>query len=180
MAPSHADSHDLDKLVRWHQGLSSGTSAPFPAYAVFLVGPDDRYAHDGFRQFRSSFEQRGVEFQHLVIFGQHGVSRTVLELLAGLGLTEESLPLLALCTSPSATDVWTLSLAQESPTSCDRAGLGGADTAEPWRIVLNQLEDIVDGAKPSLNLASITGLARREIQDGPMERLVNRVLKLVS
>ena len=73
---SHADNHDLDKLARWYRGLSSGESGQFPVYAVFLVTSSDSAAHDIFRRFRSSFEAHGAGFDHLVIFGQHGVSST--------------------------------------------------------------------------------------------------------
>ena len=81
MAPSHADSHDLDKLARWSQALDGGQPGQFPVYAAFIVRPEDQSAHDAFREFRSSFQKAGAEFEHLVIFGQHGVSRTALELL---------------------------------------------------------------------------------------------------
>ena len=62
---------------------------------MFLGRPEDRHAHDVFREFRSSFENLGAPFEHLVIFGQHGVSGTALFLLGKLGHTLESLPMVA-------------------------------------------------------------------------------------
>ena len=94
--PSRADAHDADKLRRWRTDLSDSPSQAFPVYAMFLVSERDKAAHDVFRSFRSSFEDRGAGFGNLVIFGQHGVSSTVHVMLQQLGLTPDSLPLLAL------------------------------------------------------------------------------------
>ena len=59
----HADRHDLDKLGRWKAGLDGAAdSAPFPVGAIFLVGPQDRAAHDVFRRYRSIFEELGGGF----------------------------------------------------------------------------------------------------------------------
>ena len=83
-------------------------------YAVFLVAPEDRYAHDVFRAFRSSFENLGASFEHLVIFGQHGVSSTVLGLLDQVGHSLKSLPMLALFSGPPADEFQFLPLPKGS------------------------------------------------------------------
>lgn len=177
MARNHADNHDLDKLTRWHRELLSGVSGRtlgrFPVIALFLVGPDDLSAHDVFRGFRSSFEERGAEFQQLTIFGQHGVSTTVRELLAELGAPEEPLPLLALFSEAAATEAWTLSMPQGSRH-------GGESSTGPWRHVLDRVESAAAKPAPSLDLAAVPGLVRREIQTGTLKELVGRVLESVS
>ena len=93
---TRADRHDVDKLHRWRQDLLDSPSSPFPVYAVFLVSEADTAAHDIFRRFRSSFEEREAGFGNLVIFGQHGVSTTVHLLLEQLGLASDALPMLVL------------------------------------------------------------------------------------
>lgn len=169
MACSNADSHDLDKLEHWSLGLSSGTPKKFPIYAVFLVGPEDRYAHDVFREFRSSFGQLGAEFEHLVIFGQHGVSTTVRGLMSGLGLHEDSLPLLALFASPSAKAAHTIALAGGDPSENTAASEG------PWREALNRLASAGKMVK-ALDAASIQGIKVRPLRDGPLDGLASRLL----
>ena len=96
---SHADRHDLDKLARWKSGLEGADgsgSPPFPVCAIFLVGPEDRAAHDIFRRYRSEFEELGGGFHHLVIFGQHGVSTTRTAFLQHLELDPRCVPTLVL------------------------------------------------------------------------------------
>ena len=84
--PNHADAHDRDKLLRWQKDLAATTDTAPPVYAVFLVSEKDTTAHDIFRAFRTSFEERRAGFAHLVIFGQHGVSATVRDLQGELAL----------------------------------------------------------------------------------------------
>ena len=93
---SRADNHDLDKLKRWQKDLDAMPADGPAVYAIFLVSERDTVAHDTFREFRDSFEERNAGFAHLVIFGQHGVSETVRRLRAELKLPEEMLPALAL------------------------------------------------------------------------------------
>ena len=105
---SHADRHDLDKLKRWYDGLRQAQPADapgggFPVCAAFLVTGEDRAAHDIFRRYRAAFEELGGQFQHLVIFGQHGLSGTAAAMLAGLGL-ELPLPLLLLAPADAGTE----------------------------------------------------------------------------
>ena len=107
MSTGRADQHDLDKLARWHQDLSGGGTDEFPVYCVFLVSPDDLASHQVFRRYRSSFEDRAAGFQHLMIFGQHGISTTLKLLLAEFGLNLEQVPALALLTTPSVSTVTT-------------------------------------------------------------------------
>ena len=183
MSSSHADSHDLDKLARWHQELLTDESGRFPAVALFLVGPDDRSAHDVFREFRSSFEERGAEFQQLTIFGQHGVSTTERQLLAALGVPEESLPLLALLSDASAAEAWTLPMPKGSisSVSTDNPSDPGCDpSTEPWRRVLDRVENAAAESGPTLDLAAISELVQREIQTGTLKELVARVLESLS
>ncbi len=100
MNRSHADNHDRDKLARWHGELAGCPGDDFPVVAVFLVSEQDRAAHDIFRAFRSSFETRNAGFEHLVIFGQHGVSETARSLLREFGLPGDATPTLAVVTIP--------------------------------------------------------------------------------
>ena len=39
---SHADSHDLDKLKRWNDGLASEKPDEFPVHALFLVSDESK------------------------------------------------------------------------------------------------------------------------------------------
>ena len=139
MAASRADQHDQDKLARWHRDLAGGVTGAFPRgfpiYALFLVSAEDRAAHDVFRAFRSRFEELGAGFQHLVIFGQHGVSQAELTLLARLGLAEDNLPSLVLLTASDPPLFYTIPLVS-----------GDVKTEEndphdaPWRQVLARVE----------------------------------------
>jgi tRNA(Ile)-lysidine synthetase-like protein len=137
----------------------------FPIYAVFLVSATDRPAHQIFRQFRASFEARNAGFEHLVIFGQHGVSSTVLGLLAGLGLPADATPLLALFASPSATTVYTLPL----------AGVG-EDAEGPWREALARVEDAADRGEEPLDLALLAGFTGRSLKGGPLLEVAGQLV----
>ncbi len=92
--PNRADAHDLDKLRRWQNDLMVTPPDAPAVYAVFLVAGTDAIAHHHFRSVRSLFEDRGMGFAHLVIFGQHGLSSTVRCLQEGLGLPADGLPIL--------------------------------------------------------------------------------------
>ena len=188
---SHADNHDRDKLVRWREDLTSGDEASFPVYAFFLVTPEDRPAHDIFRAYRNSFEKRGAGFQHLMIFGQHGVSTTVKALLAEFGLSLDSLPLLGLFTGPPSGTVHTIGLREgdyRPGESGDSKALEG-----PWMEVLGLLEQVADsqvagpvGPMPvgpmneHLDLARLGGLNALNLGTGPMGEIIERVLARVS
>ena len=172
MASSHADSHDLDKLTRWRQGLVGDGPSQFPVYAVFLVGPEDRAAHDVFRGFRSSFEERDAPYENLVIFGQHGLSKTSEGLCAGLGLSQGEVPLLALFASPSAPTVYTVAL--EGGNSSE------APNGEPWRGVLGHIEAASEAGEKILELEAIKEVTPRPIQDGTLEAIMNSLLVRLS
>jgi hypothetical protein len=167
---SRADSHDLDKLTRWYNGLSAGEVDSFPAHAMFLVSADDKSAHDVFRQFRSSYEARAAAFHHLVIFGQHGVSSTVKGLLAELGLDAGAIPLLALFNSPSTTTVYL------APS----AGANGSDGDRGWSEILAGVEGAADKGEKTLDLASLDGLTVCRLGPRPFVELVRGVLDRLS
>ena len=173
MASSYADSHDLDKLTRWRQGLvePAGPSL-FPVYAVFLVGPEDRAAHDVFREFRSSFEERSAPYENLVIFGQHGLSKTLEGFSAGLGLSQGEIPLLALISNPSTGTVYTLSLEGGSPSETTER--------EPWRAVLRNIEAASDAGEKTMHLGSVKEITPSTIQEGSLEAVMNSLLVRLS
>lgn len=175
---SHADSHDLDKLERWSRELASAERPGFPVYAVFLVGPEDRIAHDVFREFRSRFGDMGAGFQHLVIFGQHGVSTTVLGLMDQLRLPSDSLPMLALFHGPSAVSVHTLALAggDSGKDAASPATPAERQRTEPWRAVLDWLPTGVGEGGQTLEQASIPGLESRTLESQSLEALVSGLL----
>ena len=178
MSRSHADNHDLDKLARWNGDLSSWEDVAFPAYALFLVSPEDKTAHDVFRQYRGSFESRGAGFGNLVIFGQHGISTTVRAILDGLGLDLGNLPLLALFSNPTGRTVYTLSL----PAGAPEPSSAGAARSEPeyWRDVLKRLEDAVDGQSEHPDLEFLNQGASLRTGREPVVELVSRVLTEIS
>ena len=182
MTSSHADNHDRDKLSRWSEGLGSGNPGQFPAYVVFLVTPEDRYAHNVFRKFRSSFENLKAQFDHLVIFGQHGVSSTVLSLLDQLGRSPESLPMLALFSGPLADRFHSLPLTAGSTYEQSEALSGEllAGSEELWPGLLARLEDAAAGKPSSLDVESVPGITSSSLTKGPMEKLVRAVLQQVS
>ena len=135
MAASRADQHDQDKLARWHRDLADGGSGDFPLHALFLVSEDDRAAHDVFRAFRSRFEELGAGFQHLVIFGQHGVSQAEQTLLARLDLAEDAIPSLVLLIVSDPPLIYSLPL----PSGDVRPETNDPHQA-PWHRVLAQVE----------------------------------------
>ena len=187
MAQSHADSHDLDKLSRWSQALADGWGGDFPVCAAFLVRPEDRCAHNLFREFRSSFQNAGAEFEHLVIFGQHGVSRTALELLDLLGLPRESLPLLVLFTGPAAKGFYWARLdagaSDEDSVRTSKEPDGGSDA--PWKMLLRKMplariESGSGSTASELHLDSVPGLAVTLLDSGLIKDVVRAALSRAS
>ena len=151
---------------------------------MFLVKPEDRYAHDVFRVFRSRFEGLGARFEHLVIFGQHGVSGTVLCLLDQMGRSLESLPLVALFSGPLADGFSVLPLAagppHEAPEGvCSDSGPGSDDS---WGGLLVRLKDAAGGkvSDLDLDLESLPGVTSSPLANGPMQKLVREVWQRVS
>ncbi len=169
MTRSHADQHDLDKLSGWYRDLSAGPSGRFPVYALFLVTPEASYAHDIFREFRSSFKARNAGFEHVMIFGQHGVSSTVEGFLSRLEFARDRLPLLVLFRGPSAGEVYPQGLPPDSP-----------DSNEAWRAALSEVERAADEGWSDLNPASLSRAAPTPLRDGSMRDLAGLVLGRVS
>ena len=182
MAQGYADSHDLDKLARWSQALTGGWEGDFPVCAAFLVKPEDRCAHDLFREFRSSFQNAGAEFEHLVIFGQHGVSRTTLALLDLLGLPGESLPLLVLFSGPAARGFYWTQLdggaSEGDSVGASKESDGYADN--PWKELLARIESGSGRAASELSLDSVPGLAVSLLASGLMKDMVRAALSRAS
>lgn len=145
MTGSRADGHDLDKLERWRSGLREGVGA-FPVHAMFLVTEADTVAHRAFRGFRSSFEARDASFQHLVIFGQHGVSATAAALARELSTECPPPPVLVLM------DVTSPYMACIVPIPEGAAADGSA-----WIPALSAVEDRVDGGAGRLDTATLLG-----------------------
>jgi hypothetical protein len=205
MTSSHADSHDLDKLARWHRDLSlnppnhplqTGARGDFPVYAVFLVSEADRPAHGIFREFRTRFEAWSAGFDHLVIFGQHGISSTVHGLLNGFGLSLEAVPALVLFSSPLACQAYALPLADAGPGGSSPMNtvpsVGGVlqgpgedepsepthpATDEPWRYALKLIEAAVDRGEKSVDLASLPWSNRLHLDGVPVVELVAMLLR---
>lgn len=172
MANSHADDHDLDKLTRWRRGLAEAGMSEFPVFAVFLVGPEDRIAHDVFREFRSSFEARNVPYENLVIFGQHGESKTLLGMSSGLGFARGEAPVLALMSSPTTRTFYTLPLVEGST--------GGEQVGESWRDVLRLIEAASDAGEKTLDLEPLIEVTARSIRSGSLDTVINRLLMRLS
>ena len=186
MTTSHADNHDRDKLSRWHRDLSPtppnpppqrGAKGDFPVHAVILVSERDRLAHDIFRRFRSSFEARAAEYKNLTIFGQHGVSNTVLGLLEAFGLVATPLPLLLLFGEPCATTIYVLPL----PGGSERVGERLVDPIpvhQGWAKALAGIENAVDGSAPGsgrLDLASVPELMAHQLPGNAADGVVGVV-----
>lgn len=172
MTRSHADQHDLDKLSGWYRDLSAGPSGRFPVYALFLVTPEASYAHDIFREFRSSFKARNAGFEHVMIFGQHGVSSTVEGFLSRLEFARDSLPLLVLFREPSAGEVYPQSLPPDSPDS--------PDSNKAWRAALSEVERAADEDRSDLDPAYLSEVAPTPLAVGSMMDLAGLVLGRVS
>ena len=173
---SHADSHDLDKLARWKDGLdgvSESGESSFPACAIFLVSPEDRASHDIFRRYRSAFEELGAGFHHLVIFGQHGVSTTQTAFLGEVGLEQDNVPLLAI--APMAAN--TASFYSVELPKGDRNG--DLDYSQTWGAALGELESSVNGAG-TLALDRVDGVSAGSLRRGSLSSTVNAVLREID
>ncbi len=175
MAASKADQHDQDKLARWHGDLTGGVTGGFPLHALFLVSEKDRAAHDVFRAFRSRFGELGAGFQHLVIFGQHGVSQAEQMLLARLGLAAEAIPSLVLLTASDPPLVYSLPLLSGdvgSPEDSHQA---------PWRRVLAWVEEPEAGAdEGSVNALALGNIPGMSAAIGLGEPLIDLVAGMLA
>ncbi|PKB72352.1 MAG: hypothetical protein BZY87_00765 [SAR202 cluster bacterium Io17-Chloro-G6] len=169
------DSHDLDKLTKWHDGLTSAADQEFPVCALFLASREDTRAHDIFRVYRTAFEEMGAGFHDLVIFGQHGASSTSAGLVASLNLSGVQIPVLALITAGTLTCCHTAFL----PPGALPEGQSAEDIEAPWKKALETVREAVK-AGTSLSLDGVTGLERRESPGGPLSELVGRVKRQVE
>ena len=161
----HYDEHDHDKLLRWRDDLQGASivDGEFPAMALFLVKPQATGSHEIFRRFRTEFEQRDASFAHLVIFGMHGVSTTVRNLLDQTGLTESDLPvmMLAPAAEPASVVAVQLPAGESLEGGDDPNGDGTCDYLAPWQDVLDRIR-ITRRGRP-LRLVGVQG---RKL-DGP-------------
>lgn len=172
MTESHPDRHDKDKLVRWRRDLLATTPGGCPVHAVFLVSADDQAAHHIFREYRSSFESLAAGFEHLVIFGQHGVSRAEQGLLAEFGLSAASIPNLVLIVPAEGNTAYSLSLPKGNA-----ADATPGQSPQPWQEALAMVEMASAGQeKVSIDLSTILGVKKTKMASGPIIGLVAKVL----
>ena len=167
---SHADRHDLDKLVRWKSGLEGDPSggSSFPACAIFLVGPEDREAHDIFRRYRSEFEALGGGFHHLVIFGQHGVSTTQAAFVGRIGLGVEGVP--ALVIAPTSGETGAMFCLQLPKGDRD----GDLDEAQVWANALRSVKEAVSQTS-GLDLRGMPGVRGVSYPGGTLAATIDAV-----
>ena len=167
------DSHDLDKMTRWHDGLTTQTGGGFPVCALFLASGDDSRAHDIFRVYRTAFEELDAGFHDLVIFGQHGSSSTSAALVPGLGLSGLEIPALVLITPGNQPVCHTTTL----PAGALETGTEDDDAA--WMKALEIIREAASSGK-ELSLESGTGLERRGFPSGTLADTVGRVKQQVE
>lgn len=166
------DSHDLDKLNRWHEGLSSADEPGFPVCALFLASGEDRRAHDIFRIYRTAFGELGAGFHDLVIFGQHGMSSTCAALIPVLGLSGLQTPSLVLVSSSGGGLV---SHSSSLPPGELAEGQSEDDDGDvPWRAALDAIKQAASG-DTELSLDGVKGLERRDVAGGTLAETVGRV-----
>ena len=161
------DSHDLDKLTRWHEGLTSAAGGRFPVCALFLASGDDNRAHDIFRVYRTAFEEMGAGFHDLVIFGQHGMSSTCAALIPGLGLSGLQVPSLVLISGDGS--VYHTAGLPSGTLAEGQSEIDGNDV--PWRVALEAVKQAAGNAA-ELSLDGMEGLER---MDSPVGNLVEAV-----
>ena len=166
---SRADAHDLDKLRRWHDSLAAMEGRTYPVYAAFLVSVEDTTSHDIFRRFRASFESRAAPFHCLVIFGQHGVSSTVRQLSAHVGLRPEDLPALVLWTRPTADGFHVMPLPVGASTDDGR-----------WAETLSRIEEAADRKYAVPGLDTFPGFTPNPLPKGSLVDLVGEGLDAIS
>jgi hypothetical protein len=171
------DSHDLDKLTKWHEGLTSVTGQGFPVCALFLASGEDKRAHDIFRIYRTAFEELGAGFHDLVIFGQHGMSTTCAALIPGLGFSSLRTPSLVLISSEASGPVFHATGLPGGALAADGLEEDGVDV--PWRAALEAIRKS-QGGSSSLSLEGVEGLERMESAGGTLAEIVGDVKRLVA
>ena len=175
MAATRADTHDLDKLDRWRKGLEEAEARAFPVIAIFLVSEAHRVSHGIFREYRTSFETRGAEFHHLVIFGQHGISTTVTGFLRQAALDLDCLPSLLLATGPEATQAHLVSLTAGEGPDTDSGADQKQQAPDPWRVTLERLESAADTGSAGVDYSGIPGLRKVELGGLDLMELVSKL-----
>ena len=172
-AKESPDSHDLDKLTRWHEGLVTETGDGFPVCALFLAAGEDRRAHDIFRIYRSAFGELAAGFHDLVIFGQHGSSSTCAALIHGLGLSSLQVPALVLIRGGDELVFHTTGL---SSGALAPGEVEEDDGNVPWRAALESIRSAVE-QESELSLDRVRGLERVVFSGGNLADTVS-VVKL--
>ena len=173
------DAHDLGKLTKWLNALASVSNDHFPVCALFLASGNDQRAHNIFRVYRTAFEEYGAGFHNLVIFGQHGVSRTCSEIIRGLGLSYVQIPSLVLITNDMKINGMVF-----HTTPLPRGVLSGRALEEdgkdvPWRVALDAI-----GYSYHTNAASslddVFGLKRLECSNHSLFNALEAIKKRVE
>ena len=175
MTESHPDRHDRDKLTRWQRDLLANSAGGFPVHAVFLVSAEDQAAHQIFRQYRSSFESLAAGFEHLVIFGQHGVSRTELSLLSEFGLSADAIPSLVLVVPSQGNSAYYLSL-----PAGDTADPARGQSPQPWQEALAAVERASAEQAKEMDLSGVPSVELCRTVEGPLTNLVGNALDTLS
>ena len=172
----HYDAHDQDKLRRWHNELRAAPveSDGFPVAALFLVKPQATAAHEIFRRYRAEFAGRDAPFAQLVVFGMHGVSAAVRDLLCRAGLAESDLPvmLLAPASDPTAVIAVKLPSGESMEGADDPNGDGTCDYLAPWQDALDRIRITRYGARLRLTGVQgrpLPGVDWTQLADGALE-----------
>ena len=166
------DSHDLDKLARWHEGLTSVSEGEFPVCALFLASGEDSRAHDIFRIYRTAFEELAAGFHDLVIFGQHGMSSTCAALVPGLGLSGLQMPALVLIITGDNESVYYTTALPAGKLAEGQSEVGGNDV--PWQVALGAIKEATGKASGFL-LDGVVGLERIDSAVGTLADAVGKV-----
>ena len=169
MTTTRADNHDLDKLTRWQGELASAASNSFPLHAVFLVSEEDRTAHDIFRAYRSGVQDLGAAFHHLVIFGQHGLSSTVKQMVPRMGLGTSPLPLLLLFHDATDAEVYTLPLPS-----------GASEDDRRWEGVLALVKSSAETGRSPAGLGLLPGVKAHNLAAGDVADIIAGLLDSLS
>ncbi|MDP7588449.1 MAG: hypothetical protein FI737_07385 [SAR202 cluster bacterium] len=170
MTEETPNSHDLNKLTRWYEGLASASGGTFPVCALFLASGEDNRAHDIFRVYRTAFAELDAGFHDLVIFGQHGMSSTCAALIAGLGLSGLQTSSLVLISGDIA--VFHSTGLPSGTLAEGQAEVDGDDV--PWRVALEAIKQAV-GKKSEISLDGIDGFKRMDSTGEALADLVGKV-----
>ena len=162
--------------INWSDGTRTcpeGTRTSFPYIACSSFHPKTSPPTRCSAGSGPALRTAPPAFQHLVIFGQHGISATLRALLAEFGLTLEQVPTLVMVEAPAVSTVHTMALAQG-----DEAGK--VVEREPWQTVLSLVEGAVERGEKAVELASMDEVNSRTLGNGPLPEVVARVLARLS